>query len=116
MPSLDEEINWGEKTQHKQQLKPHQLVSMSVDNYGAETARFLLKSLSRVLQRVCREDLISWLSLLFLLELGAQISISLLSMTPIKETEVKFLHDDRVMWSVNLLLSSTPGSTLVESR
>lgn len=89
---------------------------MSVDNYGAETTRFLLKSLSRVLQRVCREELSSWLSLLFLLELGAQTSISLLSMTPIKETEVKFLHDDRVMWSVNLLLSSTPGSTLVESR
>lgn len=68
---------------------------MSVDNYGAEIACFLLKSVSRVLQKVCREELISWLSLLFLLELGAQTSISLLSMTPIKEIEVKFLHDDR---------------------
>lgn len=56
---------------------------------------FLTQVTHRVLQRVCRERLISWLSLLLLLELGAQTSISLLSMTPIKETEVKSLHDDR---------------------
>lgn len=68
---------------------------MSADNYGTEIPRFFPKSLSRESQGACRGELISWLGLLFLLELGAQASISLLSMTPIKETEVKFLHDDR---------------------
>lgn len=45
-PLLVKKSTGEKKTQHKQQQKPHQFVSMSADNDGAEIPRFLPKSLT----------------------------------------------------------------------